>query len=99
MDIIRSEDYKDLPENIITSFKKLPFVCRLTNLKKLLILVFCTMENNVFNDFHLFVEVDFPHLEALKWDCICPPNYLMIKFLERNGRNLKEFWHENPQNS
>ena len=39
--------------------------------------------------------VTFSQLQDLKFECQCPRNELLIKFLENNGKNLREFYVDN----
>src|SRR3989442_671470 len=47
---------------------------------------------NSFEDFKILQHVTFSHLQVLKFEYESPGNEFLIKFLEINGRNLKEFY-------
>src|SRR6266536_4322363 len=67
----------------------LSFIAKLTNLQELE-LSFYYNEN--FKDFEILQYAIFPHLQILKIRYACPIYGLLIKFLENNGKNIKEFY-------
>ncbi|CAB5393164.1 unnamed protein product [Rhizophagus irregularis] len=66
----------------------LSFIARFTNLQEL---VFIFSSNESYEGFNKLQYVVFPQLRSLKFNVECPENELLIKFLENNGKNLKEF--------
>ena len=67
----------------------LQFITGFTNLQELT-LSLCQM--NSLEEFQILQHVNFPQLQILKFGNKCPRNQLLIKFLETNGKNLKEFY-------
>ncbi|RIA92186.1 hypothetical protein C1645_820979 [Glomus cerebriforme] len=66
----------------------LSFISKFTNLKELVI----SFEyETFFITFKKIQYIIFPHLEILKFVLKCPKVEMIIKFLENNGKNLKEF--------
>jgi hypothetical protein len=52
-----------------------------------------------FIDFERLLHVNFSQLQVLKFQYMYPSYDLLIKFLENNGKNLKEFYVDNGNNS
>jgi len=67
-------------------FISLSFIAKLTDLQEL------EFNDNDFKDFEKLQYVIFPRLQILKFRYTCPKYELLIKFLENNGKNLKEFY-------
>ncbi|PKC61874.1 hypothetical protein RhiirA1_465911 [Rhizophagus irregularis] len=67
----------------------LSFISRFTNLQEL---VFTFYSNEFYKDFNRLQYSIFPQLQSLKFSMKCPRNELLIKFLENNGKNLKELY-------
>jgi hypothetical protein len=104
---------KDL-KDIITSITKFPnslirlnldggshyipisFIAKFTNLQELTLSFY---NNDKFEDFNNLQYVTFSHLQVLKFLWGCPRHELLTKFLENNGKNLKEFYVNNSNNS
>ncbi|PKY34302.1 hypothetical protein RhiirB3_532783 [Rhizophagus irregularis] len=63
-------------------------IARFTNLQKL---EFKIIINRYHEDFNELQYVIFPRLQSLIFSLRCPKNEILIKFLENNGKNLKEF--------
>ena len=59
------------------------------NLQELVLLL---VSEDSFDDFNQLQHVTFSHLQVLKFQYESPSNELLIKFLENNGKNLKEFY-------
>ncbi|EXX71940.1 hypothetical protein RirG_073970 [Rhizophagus irregularis DAOM 197198w] len=74
----------------------LSFIARFTNLQEL---VFIFSSNESYEGFNKLQYVVFPQLRSLKFNVECPENELLIKFLENNGKNLKEFYVKSNDNS
>ncbi|CAB4381694.1 unnamed protein product [Rhizophagus irregularis] len=74
----------------------LSFIARFTNLQEL---VFIFSSNESYEGFNKLQYVVFPQLQNLKFYVECPENELLIKFLENNGKNLKEFYVKSNDNS
>jgi hypothetical protein len=74
----------------------LSFISRFTELQEL-ILTFYNYES--YRDFNKLQYVTFPQLQRLEFERQCPENELLIKFLENNGKNLKEFYIKSSNNS
>ncbi|GBB90368.1 hypothetical protein RclHR1_01730016 [Rhizophagus clarus] len=70
-------------------YASLSFISNFTNLQEL-ILSFYNIDS--FEDFKILQYVRFSKLESLKFQFEFPRNDLLIKFLENNGKNLKEFY-------
>ncbi|PKY14904.1 hypothetical protein RhiirB3_427000 [Rhizophagus irregularis] len=70
-------------------YSPLSFISNFTNLKELVLSFYNT---DVFEDFNLLQYVRFFKLEILIFQFEFPRNELLIKFLENNGKNLKEFY-------
>ncbi|RIA90099.1 hypothetical protein C1645_849788, partial [Glomus cerebriforme] len=70
----------------------LSFIIEFTNLRELG-LIFPTSE--AFTDFEKLQYAFFPKLQILKIQRACPKYELLIKFLENNGRNLRECYISN----
>ncbi|RIA81352.1 hypothetical protein C1645_790608 [Glomus cerebriforme] len=72
---------------------------KLSNLRELML----SFDSNHFiEDFKILQYVSFPQLQLLKFDYAYPRYELLMKFLETNGKNLKEFYignNDNPLNS
>jgi hypothetical protein len=64
------------------------FITKLSNLRELTILF---DEQDAFEDFKILQYSTFPHLQVLKFPQEIPRKELLINFLEKNGKNLKEF--------
>ncbi|RIA99725.1 hypothetical protein C1645_746535, partial [Glomus cerebriforme] len=72
----------------------LSFISKLTNLKELVISIeYDASEDFIhpFNDFNELQYVTFSQLQILKFPFSCPRYEYLIKFLEINGKYLKEF--------
>ena len=67
----------------------LSFIAKFTNLQEI---VFSYYYDDSFEDFKELQYVIFPQLQILKFTRACPRYELLIKFLENNGKNLKEFY-------
>ena len=48
--------------------------------------------------YKLFNEIQYIQLQILRFEYSCPSIELIIKFLEKNGKNLKEFYVNNDDN-
>jgi hypothetical protein len=76
--IYGSEYYRNRP---------LSFVTKLTNLRELV------LSRCYFDELNNKLQyVIFPHLQVLKFPHSYPDDNILIKFLENNGKNLKEFY-------
>ncbi|RIA85262.1 hypothetical protein C1645_831055 [Glomus cerebriforme] len=71
----------------------LSFISKFINLQELVISFY---EYNSFKDIQYII---FPQLEILKFVNRCPKVEMLIKFLENNGKNLKEFCSHRCDNS
>ncbi|RIA98786.1 hypothetical protein C1645_870402 [Glomus cerebriforme] len=69
------------------NFISLYFITRFTNLQELRLYFYY---EEYFIDFEKLQYSIFPNLQILKIQCKCPRFELLIKFLENNGKNLKE---------
>src|ERR1044072_9021950 len=67
----------------------LSFIAKFTNLQEL---VLTNRYIDFSDDFKILQFVTFPQLQILKFIRNCPRHELLIKFLENNGKNLKEFY-------
>jgi hypothetical protein len=65
------------------------FIANFTNLQEL-VLSFDYQDS--FEDFTTLQYVTFPQLRILKFTFACPIHELLIKFLENNGKYLREFY-------
>ncbi|PKC63700.1 hypothetical protein RhiirA1_537592 [Rhizophagus irregularis] len=74
----------------------LSFIARFTNLQEL---VFIFYSNEYYEGFNKLQYVVFPQLRSLNIYMKCPENELLKKFLENNGKNLKEFYVKSNDNS
>ena len=100
-------DYKGLTADIITSLTNLPnslikldlhgyvhniplsFISKLTNLQEMIL----SFNNRIdLEDFKELQYATFSHLQVLKFQFERPRDELLIKFLENNGKNLKEIY-------
>ncbi|RIA83604.1 hypothetical protein C1645_833540 [Glomus cerebriforme] len=104
--IFQSYDCEDI-RDIITSLTKIPntliklnlfggqhyiplsFISKFTNLQEIIL---SFQNNDSFEDFKQLQNVTFSYLQVLIIHDECPRNELLIKFLEINGKNLKEFY-------
>jgi hypothetical protein len=68
----------------------LSFVTKFTHIQEI-ILSFDNRRNS-FGDFKELQNAVFSHLQVLKFEYASPKYGSLIKFLENNGRNLKEFY-------
>ncbi|EXX74848.1 uncharacterized protein OCT59_005063 [Rhizophagus irregularis] len=69
---------------------QLSFITKLTNLQELVLLF---RYNYHFDEINSKLQyITFPHLQVLKFPCAYPDHDMLIKFLENNGKNLKEFY-------
>ncbi|CAB4381608.1 unnamed protein product [Rhizophagus irregularis] len=73
----------------------LSFIARFTNLQEL---VFTFYSNEFYKDFNRLQYSIFPQVQSLRFNMKCPRNELLIKFLENNGKNLKELYVEGNNN-
>ncbi|GBC45456.1 uncharacterized protein OCT59_027106 [Rhizophagus irregularis] len=94
----------NVPNNLITLniYKgrwiynmSLSFIARFTNLQILTLTSF----NKHYEDFNKLQYAIFPQLQVLEFKQECPRNELLIKFLENNGKNLKELYVKGNDNS
>jgi hypothetical protein len=69
---------------------ELSFITKFTNLQELIL----SFDYN-FEYFKELQYASFPQLQVLKFNYSCPKYELLIKFLENNGKNLKEFYVKN----
>ena len=69
--------------------KPLSFIIRFTQLQKMII---SSDRLDAFEDFKTLQHAIFSQLQVLKFQYECPRNELLIRFLENNGKNLKEFY-------
>jgi hypothetical protein len=74
----------------------LSFIKKFKNLRELIL---SFDYNYAIEDFTKLQYVSFPQLQILKFDYAYPRYELLIKFLEVNGKNLKEFYIGNNDNS
>jgi hypothetical protein len=75
-----SDDHNNLP---------LSFVSLFSNLQEI---IFSFLESADFEDFKELQFANFPKLQVLKIPYYCPNPEHVIKFLEINGKNLKNFY-------
>ncbi len=75
----------------------LSFIANLTNLQEMLLILYD--ENDIFGDFKELQHMTFSHLQVLKLEFESLRIELLIKFLENNGRNLKEFYIGNSMDN
>jgi hypothetical protein len=77
--------------------EQLSFITSLTNLQELVLLF---RYKNYFDELNNKLQyITFPQLKVLKFPCAYPDDDMLIKFLENNGKNLKEFYIHNSDNS
>ncbi|CAB4383860.1 unnamed protein product [Rhizophagus irregularis] len=92
-DSILLEKLPDTLDNLLicgrNHYMSLSFIAKLTNLKELRLAFF---NNDCFEDFKKLQYITFSQLQLLKFIEVSPRNDYLIKFLENNGRNLKEFY-------
>ncbi|PKC03127.1 hypothetical protein RhiirA5_424232 [Rhizophagus irregularis] len=71
----------------------LSFITKFTNLQELVLLYSCDFDesNDPFEDFNELQHVTFSQLQILRFEDASPKTDLLIKFLENNGKFLKEF--------
>ncbi|PKY18222.1 hypothetical protein RhiirB3_522596 [Rhizophagus irregularis] len=81
---------KNLKHLVINKHLELSFITKFTNLQELIL----SFDYN-FEYFKELQYASFPHLQVLKFNYSCPKYELLIKFLENNGKNLKEFYVKN----
>ena len=111
--IARYWENEVLTANIITSLSNLPntlikldlygnkrdiplsFITKFINLQEIIISYYNYYES----DFKALQYVTFSKLQILKFQCENPEHESLIKFLENNGRNLKEFYSKCCENS
>jgi hypothetical protein len=74
--------------------EQISFISKFTNLQELILYRYCFDELN-----NLLQHIIFPQLEILKFLFGCPREDILIKFLENNGKNLKEFYVNSYNNS
>ncbi|RIA82891.1 hypothetical protein C1645_834658 [Glomus cerebriforme] len=108
MSIIKTYNCKDLtdilsklPDTLIKLYLSggeldipLSFIIKFSNLQELELSFDCA-----FKDFKKLQYVTFPHLQILKFEFKCPIHEELIKFLEYNGKNLKELYLGDDKNS
>ncbi|GES83018.1 hypothetical protein GLOIN_2v1876445 [Rhizophagus clarus] len=71
----------------------LTFITKIINLKELVLSFHTyTYNSNNFKYFEKLQYITFTQLEILKFPVACPRVEVLIKFLENNGKNLKEFY-------
>ncbi|RIA92237.1 hypothetical protein C1645_846278 [Glomus cerebriforme] len=70
--------------------KELSFITNFTNLQELFISFM--QDGSCIKYFKELQYVTFNHLNNLKFDGGCPKFEILVKFLENNGKNLKEFY-------
>ncbi|GBB88024.1 hypothetical protein RclHR1_14540003 [Rhizophagus clarus] len=76
--------------------RPLSFVTKFTNLQELVL----SFHYNYFNELNNKLQtIIFPHLQILKFPHSCPEDEILIKFLENNGKNLKELYIVNNNDS
>ncbi|PKK69348.1 hypothetical protein RhiirC2_781105 [Rhizophagus irregularis] len=92
-DSILLEKLPDTLDNLLicgrNHYMSLSFIAKLTNLKELRLAFF---NNDCFEDFKKLQYITFSQYQLLKFIEVSPRNDYLIKFLENNGRNLKEFY-------
>ncbi|PKC10212.1 hypothetical protein RhiirA5_414645 [Rhizophagus irregularis] len=92
-DLILLEKLPDTIDNLLicgrNHYMSLSFIAKLTNLKELRLAFF---NNDCFEGFKKLQYITFSQLQLLKFIEVSPRNDYLIKFLENNGRNLKEFY-------
>ncbi|RIA85048.1 hypothetical protein C1645_831368 [Glomus cerebriforme] len=67
----------------------LSFIAKFTNIQELML---SFRKSDSFGDFKKLQYITFSKLQSLEFRHKCPKNELLIKFLENNGKNLKEFY-------
>ncbi|RIA85805.1 hypothetical protein C1645_879076 [Glomus cerebriforme] len=67
----------------------LSFISKLSNLQELVLSFY---HSDALEDFKILQYINFPQLKSLKFRYKCPSYDFLIKFLEINGRNLKELY-------
>ncbi|GBB99911.1 hypothetical protein RclHR1_03680006 [Rhizophagus clarus] len=65
------------------------FISKLINLQELQLVL---RYSEWFKNFEILQNIIFPQLQILKFVNACPKYELLIKFLENNGKNLKEIY-------
>ena len=107
LNVVHSDLYGNLTADIIISLTNLPdsliklqlygydhniplsFITKLTNLQEMTL----AFNNQIYlEDFKKLQYTTFSHLQVLKFQFECPRDELLIKFLENNGKNLKEIY-------
>ncbi|GBB96343.1 hypothetical protein RclHR1_02730015 [Rhizophagus clarus] len=73
------------------------FITRFTNLQELVLLFRYKIYFDELNNKLQYVT--FPHLQVLKFPCAHPEDDTLIKFLENNGKSLKEFYIHSSSDS
>ncbi|RIA89555.1 hypothetical protein C1645_824669 [Glomus cerebriforme] len=74
----------------------LSFISSFLNLQEI---KFSFYDGSNFEDFKNLQFSFFPNLKILKIPCQCPKPEYVIKFLENNGKNLKEFYTDEKNNN
>ncbi|GBB84832.1 hypothetical protein RclHR1_01140021 [Rhizophagus clarus] len=69
------------------NFISLSFIAKFVNLQELEFSI-----KYIYEGFDKLQDVIFPQLQVLKFTMFIPKVKLLIKFLEKNGKNLKEFY-------
>ncbi|CAI2172112.1 17574_t:CDS:1 [Funneliformis geosporum] len=94
---IRDQPFTKFPDTLIRlrivgERHHIPYslISKLSNLQELSI----TSINEIggYNNFNILQHITFPQLKILKFECECPYEEYLTKFLEINGKNLKELW-------
>ncbi|RIA94237.1 hypothetical protein C1645_873566 [Glomus cerebriforme] len=65
------------------------FIAKFTNLQELILSFF---KSDAFEDFKKLHRINFSQLNSLEFKHECPKNESLIRFLEINGRNLRNFF-------
>ncbi|PKY18712.1 hypothetical protein RhiirB3_431583 [Rhizophagus irregularis] len=85
---------KNLPNTLINlnlygyNYISLSFISKFINLQELIISIY----NGDVLGFEELQNIIFPKLQILNFECECPKYEEFIKFLENNGKNLKELY-------
>ncbi|GBC10028.1 hypothetical protein RclHR1_00930006 [Rhizophagus clarus] len=66
---------------------------------KLQEIIFTFYEETDYEDFTKLEYIKFPELQILKFPTLCPKSDHVIKFLENNGTNLKNFYTSESDNA
>src|SRR5205085_7294083 len=74
----------------------LSFISKLINLQEMKLSFDC--DNYALEDFKRLQYATLSHLQVLKFQYECPRDELLIKFLENNGKNLKEIYIDDSIN-